>query len=137
MSQTSGNQGRGSGAIRHFTDLIVWQKAHAVSTRIFTLSKSFPPEEKFSLTDQIRRSARSIGANIAEAWAKRRYEAAFIAKLTDSDGESNETEHWLIEAESCEYLSPESVSEIRGLLSEVGKMLGAMMLNPQPFLLQK
>ena len=94
-----------SKAIRSFTDLMVWQKAHDLSGRVFELSKRFPGEERFSLTDQIRRSSRSIGANIAEAWGKRRYDAAFVAKLTDSDGEAHETKHWLLEAQSCGYLT--------------------------------
>src|SRR5438270_8925267 len=78
--------------IRHFRDLDVYQNALAAGLRVYELSKKFPPEEKYSLTDQIRRSSRSVCANIAEAWRKRRYEAAFISKLSDSEGESAETQ---------------------------------------------
>ena len=77
-----------------FRDLIVYQKSRQLQREILKFTKSFPREEMFSLTDQIRRSSRSIGANITEAWAKRRYEKHFISKLTDSDGEQMETQHW-------------------------------------------
>jgi four helix bundle protein len=86
-------------------DLLVYQKANAVSRMIFELSKSFPREETFSLTDQIRRAVRSIGAQIAEAWAKRRYEKHFISELSDADAEQMETQHWLGEARTCEYMT--------------------------------
>jgi four helix bundle protein len=81
-----------------FKDLIVYQKSRVVSRSVFSLTKSFPKEETYALTDQIRRSSRSIGAHIAEAWAKRRYEKHFISKLTDADGEQMETQHWISEA---------------------------------------
>lgn len=79
-----------------FRDLLVYQKVRAVAREIFALTKRFPKEEVFSLTDQIRRSSRSLGAQIAEAWAKRRYEAHFVSKLTDADGEQQETQHWIV-----------------------------------------
>jgi four helix bundle protein len=79
---------------RSFRDLLVYQRAFIVSQRIFNLSKGFPEEEKYALTSQIRRASRSIGANITEAWAKRRYERHFVSKLTDADGEQMETQHW-------------------------------------------
>ena len=78
-----------------FRDLLVYQKAKALAKEIFQLSKKFPREEAYSLTDQIRRCSRSIGAQISEAWAKRLYEKHFISKLTDADGEQNETQHWI------------------------------------------
>jgi four helix bundle protein len=84
------------GAIRHFTDLIAYQKAFALGREVFLVTKRFPPDERFSLTDQIRRSVRSIGSNMAEAWGKRRYRAHFVSKLTDADTERFETEHWLL-----------------------------------------
>ena len=87
-----------------FRDLIVYQKSRQLQREILKLTKSFPREEMFSLTDQIRRSSRSIGANIAEAWAKRRYEKHFISKLTDSDGEQMETQHWIETALESEYI---------------------------------
>lgn len=108
-------------------DLIVYQKTRALANEIFNLTKSFPKEEMYSLTDQIRRSSRSVGAQIAEAWAKRRYEKHFISKLTDADGEQHETQHWLETALDCEYISD---AQARGLVEkcrEVGHLLGSMM----------
>jgi four helix bundle protein len=87
-----------------FRDLVVYQKCRQLSREIMRLTRLFPKEEIFSLTDQIRRSSRSVGANIAEAWAKRRYEKHFISKLTDSDGEQMETQHWIETALDCEYI---------------------------------
>ena len=81
--------------IESFKDLIVYQKAYKLAMDIFEISKGYPKEEKFSLTDQIRRSSRSVTSCIAESWAKRRYEKAFVNKLTDSLGEENETEVWI------------------------------------------
>ena len=118
------------GPIRHFTDLIVRQKAHAVSQEVFRLSKTWPAEERYALTDQVRRSSRSVGANLAEAWGKRRYEAAFVAKLVDVDGEAHETEHWLINAEAHGYLSRDRFDDLRSRLHEVGRMLGSMINKP-------
>jgi four helix bundle protein len=84
-----------------FRDLAVYCCAFEFQQEIFCLSKKFPAEEKYSLTDQIRRSSRSIGANVAEAWQKRRYVAHFVSKLTDSDAENAETQHWLLTAMKC------------------------------------
>ena len=88
-------------------DLRVYQKAYVLAMKIFRLSRDWPPKEKYSLTDQIRRSSRSVCANLREAWAKRRYEAHFISKLTDADGENSETDTWLDFAKDCGYLSEE------------------------------
>jgi four helix bundle protein len=85
-----------------FRDLIVYQKSRQLQRDLFKITKSFPKEEIFSLTDQVRRSSRSIGANISESWAKRRYEKHFISKLTDADGEQMETQHWIETALDCE-----------------------------------
>src|SRR5512142_1823724 len=93
-----------------FRDLIVYRKARELSLEIFRLTKRFPKEEMYSLTDQIRRSSRSIGAQIAEAWAKRRYEKHFVSKLTDAEGEQQETQHWLETAGDCGYLAEGEVS---------------------------
>ena len=98
--------------IENHTDLLVYQKAFDAAMRIFELSKSFPQEEKFSLTDQIRRSSRSVCANLAEAWRKRRYEAMFISKLADSEGEAAETQVWLEFAGKCKYLKREEAAEL-------------------------
>jgi four helix bundle protein len=88
-----------------FRDLVVYKKARQLSLEIFQITKTFPKEEMFSLTDQIRRSSRAIGAQIAEAWAKRRYEKHFASKLTDADAEQQETQHWLATAADCGYLA--------------------------------
>ena len=100
------------GHAESFRDLVVYQKARTVSRRYFEMSKSFPKEERYSLTDQGRRSSRSIGAQIAEAWAKRGYEKHFVSKLTDADGEQQETQHWLDTALDCGYLTRETRDEI-------------------------
>jgi four helix bundle protein len=110
-----------------FRDLIVYQKGRQLQREILNLTKSFPMDERFSLTDQIRRSSRSIGANIAEAWAKRRYEKHFISKLTDSDGEQMETQHWIETALECEYVDQKTSAQLIGKCLEVGRMLNGMM----------
>jgi len=104
---------------------------------IFHLSKQWPPEEKYSLTDQIRRSSRSVCANLREAWSKRRYEAHFISKLSDCDGENSETDTWLDYAFDCGYISVDQHTKLTGDSVEVGKMLGSMLNHPEPFLLKK
>ena len=109
-----------------FRDLLVYQKLKMVSRTIFEISKGFPKEESYSLTDQIRRASRSIGAQIAEAWAKRRYERHFISKLTDADAEQMETQHWLSEACDCQYLDPSQVEELTEELLQIGRMLHSM-----------
>ena len=96
--------------IKSAKNLKVYQKAYALAMEIFQLSKSWPSEEKYSLTDQIRRASRSVCTNLREAWAKRRYEAHFISKLTDSDGENSETDTWLDFALDCGYLHRSSVN---------------------------
>jgi four helix bundle protein len=107
-------------------DLIVYQKSRILAREIFELTKSFPKEETYSLTDQIRRSSRSTGAQIAEAWAKRVYEKHFISKLTDSDGEQHETQHWIETAEDCGYVSHERSELLVEQCREVGRLLGSM-----------
>lgn len=109
-----------------FRDLVVYQKARSVSRRFFALSKSFPMEERFSLTDQGRRSSRSIGAQIAEAWAKRAYEKHFISKLSDADGEQQETQHWVDTALDCGYLTLQTRDELIDELERIGRMLQSM-----------
>jgi four helix bundle protein len=121
--------------VRYAKELIVYQKAFDLAMRIYDLSKRFPPEERYALTSQIRRSSRSVCLNIREAWAKRRYEAHFVSKLTDADGENSETDTSLDFALKCGFLSPEQHGELTGLGTEVGKMLGSMIQNPGSFLL--
>jgi four helix bundle protein len=93
---------------------------------IYEFSKEFPKEEKYSLTDQIRRSSRSVGAQIAEAWAKRKYEKHFISKLTDADGEQLETQHWIETATDCQLMSKENAGQLLSNYMSVGKMLTSM-----------
>ena len=119
--------------IRSFKDLKVYQKAFSLQQEIFQVSKGFPKEELYSLTDQIRRSSRSIGANLAEAWHKRRYPAHFVSKLSDSDGEQAETQHWLDTALACKYISEDVCRNLMNKCMEIGRMLGKMMANPEPF----
>lgn len=116
-----------------FKDLIVYQKAFQLSMDILQLTKSFPKEEKYSLTDQIRRSSRSIGANLAESWAKRRYVKSFVAKLIDSQGESFETTHWLDTAMVASYMDQESYDKLSAINVEIQKMLESMINNPDKF----
>ena len=106
-----------------FKDLIVYQKAYKLAMEIFEISKGFPKEELYSLTDQVRRSSRSVTSCIAESWAKRRYEKAFISKLTDSLGEEFETENWLDYSVDCKYLDEEIQIRLLNDYEEVRKML--------------
>jgi len=117
-------------------DLRVYQKAYALAMEIFRLSKKWPLDEKYSLTDQIRRASRSVCANLREAWAKRRYEAHFISKLTDADGENSETDTWLDFARDCGYVSKDEHERLAADCREVGAMLGSMLNNPVPFLIK-
>jgi four helix bundle protein len=110
-----------------FRDLVVYQKSRTVARLIFKLSKTFPSEERYSLTDQCRRSSRSIGAQIAEAWAKRCYEKHFVSKLSDADGEQQETQHWIEIALDCEYLTSQTRGELIDDLASIGRMLNSMM----------
>src|SRR5215469_14230587 len=111
---------------RSFQDLTVYKKSFASAKRVFLLSKDFPMEERFSLTDQIRRSSRSIGAHIAEAWAKRRYERHFVSKLADADAEQMETQYWIDVASDCGYLSAENAQELLADSIDTGRLLHEM-----------
>ena len=118
---------------KSFRDLVVYQKAKAVSRIIVELSKTFPKEETYSLTDQIRRSSRSIGAQIAEAWGKRRYKKHFVSKLTDSDSEQLETQHWVGDAADCKYITRDQEKDLIERLSEIGRMLNSMIKKADRF----
>jgi len=118
-------------------ELTVYTKAYDFAMKIFLLSKSFPNEERYALTGQIRRSFRSVCLNLREAWAKRRYEAHFISKLTDCDGENSETDSSLDFARDCGYINEQQHIELTSLNKEVGKMLGSMINNPSSFLIDK
>ena len=111
--------------VRRHRDLEVYQKAYAASMRIFELSKAFPAEERYSLTDQVRRSSRSVCANLAEGWRKRRYPASFVSKLTDSEGEAAETQTWLEFAKDCGYITQ---PQFEALYAEYDAVLG-MLVN--------
>jgi four helix bundle protein len=120
--------------IRSAKDLVVYKKAYELSMQGFRLSKRFPPEERYALTDQIRRSSRSVCMNLREAWAKRRYEAHFVSKLTDCDGENSETDTSLDFAKDCGYISAEEHQSLASCSAEVGRILGSMIQNAAPFL---
>jgi four helix bundle protein len=115
-------------------DLKVYNAAYELAMRIFELTKSFPVEERFALSSQIRRSSRSVCMNLREAWAKRRYEAHFISKLTDCDGENSETDTSVDFARDCKYITSEQHAELAVRCHEIGRMLGSMMKNPNSFL---
>ena len=119
--------------VKSFRDLQVYKLARQLAKEIFDISKSFPSEERFSLTDQVRRSSRSIGGQIAEAWAKRRYVAHFVSKLTDADGELQETQHWLGTAHECHYIRKEVETSLIAKYEEVGKMLQSMIDKADSF----
>lgn len=120
--------------VRH-QDLEVYQKAFEAAMDILVESKSFPKEEMYSLTDQIRRSSRSVCANLAEAWRKRRYEAAFIAKLNDCEGEAAETQTWLQFAVKCNYLSREKGAELFKVYDSILTTLVGMINHPETWVL--
>ncbi|MCX6253723.1 MAG: four helix bundle protein [Bacteroidia bacterium] len=119
--------------VKSFKELEVYKLARELAKEIFILSRTFPMEEKYSLTDQIRRSSRSIGAQIAEAWGKRKYEKHFISKLTDSDAEQLETQHWLETAHECEYLNNNEADILLKKCESIGKMLQTMMDKSSSF----
>jgi four helix bundle protein len=116
-----------------FKDLEVYQLSRELSESIFELTKSFPEEEKYSLVDQIRRSSRSIGAQIAEAWGKRSYKSHFISKITDADSEQLETQHWLEVAKSSGYLKQDQLDSLLEKCSIIGKMLQSIINKADKF----
>jgi four helix bundle protein len=116
-----------------FQDLLAYKKGFELAMNIYNVSKDFPNEERYSLTDQIRRSSRSVCANIAEATRKRRYEKHFISKLTDSDAENSETQSWFEFSLSCGYIDKIRYDELTNLSLEVGKLLNYMMNNLDKF----
>ena len=116
-----------------FKDLEVYKLAFNIQQVIYILSKRWPREEHHALTDQIRRSSRSIGSNIAESWAKRRYPAHFLSKLTDSDGELQETIHWLETAFACNHLTKTEYDQLTDQLAQTGRLLGSMINRHEAF----
>ena len=125
-----------SEGVRHVQDLRVYQMSMSLAMEVFELSKAFPSEERYSLTDQVRRSSRSVCANLAGAWQKRRYSAAFVAKLSDSAAEAGESITWLEFAERCHYLDPEASGRLRRNYNVVVGQLITIMRNPTPWLLK-
>jgi four helix bundle protein len=124
-----------AGKICSAKELQVYIKGYSLAMQIFELSGRFPAEERFALTSQIRRSSRSVCLNLREAWAKRRYEAHFISKLSDCDGENSETDSSLDFAKDCGYITLSQHTEMSNLSQEIGRMLGAMIKNPTSFLM--
>ena len=119
------------GYIKSHKELRVYQLSFEAGMEIFNITKSFPTEEKYSLTDQIRRSSRSVSANISEAWRKRRYPKSFVAKLSDSDGEGGETQVWLDYALACGYIEEEIYSDLMKKYDNILGMLVTMMNQPE------
>jgi four helix bundle protein len=117
--------------VKRFEDLNVYQQALSIQREVFQYTKGFPKDERYSLTDQIRRSSRSVGANIAEAWHKRRYPAHFASKLTDADAESAETRHWLQTGLDSEYLTEKQFAKLTEDCLGVGAKLGHMIQNAE------
>ena len=122
-------------AVQSVKEVIAYQKAYSLAMRIFALSGTFPAEERFALTSQIRRSSRSVCLNLREAWAKRRYEAHFVSKLTACDGENAETDSSLDFACDCAYITAADHTELTTLNREIGRLIGAMISHPTPWLL--
>lgn len=122
--------------IKSAKDLEVYKLSYELAMDIFAASKTFPQEEKYSLTDQIRRSSRSVSACLREAWAKRRYEAHFVSKLTDCDAENSETDTWLDFANNCGYLSEKQHQVLTERCSRVGQMLGRMIQLKDKFVIK-
>jgi four helix bundle protein len=120
-------------SVRSFKETKVYQKAFALAMEIFQVSKDFPKEEKYSLTDQIRRSSRSVCANLAEAYRKRQYPAHFVAKVSDCDAENSETGVWLDFALACEYLTEEVHGELSAKNEEIGRLLFHMISYPERY----
>ena len=124
----------GSRRLESAKDLVVYKLGHELAMEIFEITKKFPAEEKYALTSQIRRSSRSICLNLREAWAKRRYEAHFVSKLTDCDGENSETDSSLDFARDCGYISVQQHRALTAICAEIGRMLGGMMRKSDSFL---
>ncbi len=123
--------------IQTHNDLDVYQRAFEAAMQIFELSRSFPKEETYSLTDQIRRSSRSVCANLAEAWRKRRYEAAFISKLSDVESEAAETQVWLQFAVKCKYMAREQAAALYEIYDTIIKTVVGMIVHPETWVIGK
>jgi four helix bundle protein len=124
-------------AIKYHWELDVYKLSVEAGMKVFELTKRFPKEEMYSLTDQIRRSSRSVSGQVAEGWRKRKYEAAFVNKLNDSEGEAAETQSWLEYAVKCEYLDPTAARELHRTYDRIIGKLVTMGNNPGPWLLKR
>jgi four helix bundle protein len=118
-------------------DLEVYQKAFDTAMKIFEISKAFPQEEKYSLTDQMRRSSRSVCSNLAEAWRKRRYEGAFISKLSDAEGEAAETQVWLEFAVKCKYMKRDEAASLYKAYDEILRTIVGMITHPETWIIRR
>jgi len=125
------------GKIESHEELDVYQLAFKAAMRVFELSRRFPREETYSLTDQIRKSSRSVCSNLAEAWRKRRYEAAFVSKLNDAEAEAAETQTWSRFSVECGYFSSDAGKELHQLYDQIIGKLVKMIIHPQPWLMTK
>jgi four helix bundle protein len=119
------------GLIRHFRDLEVYQAVMKASLRLFELSKGFPVDERYALTDQMRRSSRSVCANLAEAWRKRRYPKAFVNKLSDAEAEAAETQVWIEFARRCGYIEPALAQELDADYEHIQGKIVNMLIRPE------
>jgi four helix bundle protein len=119
--------------IRSFRDLRAYQQSRFEANRVFEMTKTFPKEEKFSLTDQIRRSSRAVKSMIAEAWGHRRYPASFVSKLTDAIGETNETQSWLDDALDCGYINPSQHQDFDAAWQSIGGMIASIIVKADVF----
>ena len=117
-----------------YKDLLAYKKSYELAMKIFLISKKFPAEERYSLTDQIRRSSRSVCTNLAEAYKRRRYKGYFVNKLNDSETENGETEVWLDFCQDCHYITVEEYSSLVSLNTEASKLIWYMINNPDKFL---
>ena len=119
--------------VKSFKDLLAYQKSFEFAMEIFHISKKFPAEEKYSLTDQIRRSSRSVCSNLAESYRKRQYETHFISKVSDADMENSETQVWLDFSHECNYISKETHDNLITRSEEVGRLINHMIANPEKY----
>ena len=120
-------------AATNFKELSAYRKAFDLAMQIFEISKRFPKEEIYALTDQVRRSSRSVCANLSEAFRKKRYPQYFIAKCADSDAENSETQVWLDFALKCNYLSHDEYQALHSESEEIGRLLHHMIYNPDKY----
>lgn len=118
----------------HYKELLAYKKAYELAMKVFHISKKFPAEERYSLTDQVRRSSRSVCTNLAEAYKRKRYKDYFISKLNDAETENTETEVWFDFSKDCSYITAEEYEELNSLNTEVGKLIWYMINNPVKFI---